>query len=71
MAEETYRLTPLGCVEHSIRNLVPNGPEIALAVIDALELHMRRHYQTDDAVAAIILDGGRLTFGSVQSADAT
>ena len=70
MGEERYRLAPLGCIETALRGIVPNAPEIALAVVDALELHMRRHHEKPDACAAIILDAGKLTFGSVQSADA-
>lgn len=59
MSEETYRATPLGV----LMTVLPE--EAARAAIDALELHMRRHY---GETPGIVLDCSEMRFVSLVKA---
>lgn len=57
--DEKYVLTPFAVAAMAI------GDQPAQAALDAMELHMRRHYNTE-GLPAIILDNGKLLFATIQ-----
>ena len=58
---EIYTLTPFGLISMEF------GDDAARAVLDRIELYLRRHYGSP---SAIVFDGDSFSFSSLQEASA-